>query len=185
MDAMHRTPPGSRRRQRGLTLIELAVVIAVIAIVAATAVPSFAAFVDARRIDGVAVALAGDLQLARREAVAQNRVLRVSVLAEAGATCWVLHTGNAGDCACGTGEQPVCRNGAERIAGRRVDAAERVRVEANVASMRVDPLHGTVTPAGTLRVADARGRSVHHVVNVLGRTRSCSPSGALAGWKPC
>lgn len=184
MDAMHDNPR-NRRAQAGLTLIELAVAVAVIAIVAATAAPSFAAFLDARRVDGAAVALAADLQLARREAVARNRALRLSVLADGDATCWVLHTGAASDCTCGADALPACGNGAEPIAGRRVDAAERVRVEANVASMRFDPLHGTVTPAGTLRVADPRGRSVQHVVNVLGRTRSCSPGGALAGWKPC
>lgn len=174
-----------RRATRGLTLIELAIVLAVVAIVGAVAAPSYTAFVDARRLDAAAVALAADIQLARREAVARHQPLQLSARTDAGATCWVLHTGAPADCSCGAGTEPVCSNGAHRIVARRLDAGERLRVEANVGSMRFDPLHGTVTPAGTWRVVDPRGRSVQHVVNVLGRTRSCSPAGALPGWKPC
>ena len=54
-------------------------------------------------------------------------------------------------------------------------AADRVSVGANVASIAFDPLHGTSTPTGTLRLVDAGGRAVHHVVNVMGRVRSCTP----------
>ena len=64
-------------------------------------------------------------------------------------------------------------------------AGERVRVTANVGSIAFDPLHGTSTPTGTLRLVDARGRAVHHIVNVMGRVRSCTPGGAVNGYRPC
>ena len=45
-------------------------------------------------------------------------------------------------------------------------------------------MHGTSTPTGTLRLVDSRGRAVHHVVNVMGRVRSCTPAG-VPGWRAC
>ena len=54
--------------------------------------------------------------------------------------------------------------------------------------MLFDPLHGTSTPAGTLKITGASGRAVQHVVNVMGRVRTCSPQGAapaLAGYRVC
>jgi type IV fimbrial biogenesis protein FimT len=79
----------------------------------------------------------------------------------------------------------VCGGGARAIKGVALAAAERVGVTANVASVVFDPLHGTSTPTGTLRLTGARGRAIHHIVNVVGRVRSCSPEGAVSGYPPC
>jgi type IV fimbrial biogenesis protein FimT len=54
-----------------------------------------------------------------------------------------------------------------------------------VASVLFDPLHGTSTPAGTWRVIGTGGRAVHHVINVMGRVRSCSPQAAVPGYRAC
>jgi hypothetical protein len=37
----------------------------------------------------------------------------------------------------------------------------------------------------TLRLASASGLAIQHVVNLLGRVRSCSPQGAVAGYRAC
>src|SRR5438270_250139 len=97
------TPIGSSG-QRGLSLLEVAIVVAIVAIVAAAATPSFTRLVDARRLDGAATRLAADIQWVRTEAIARDRALRLSVLADGGASCWVVHTGAAGDCRCGEAE---------------------------------------------------------------------------------
>ena len=172
-------------RQQGLTLLELAVVVAVVAIVAAAAAPSFTALIDARRLDSAATRLAADVQLARSEAIARNRPLRLSVFSGAGATCWIVHSGAAADCRCSDGAGAVCGGGARVVKSVVLAANERVSVAGNVASIVFDPLHGTSTPTGTLRVVGARGGAVHHVVNVVGRVRSCSPDGIVPGYSPC
>jgi type IV fimbrial biogenesis protein FimT len=185
MDTKHDTATSRRRDTRGVTLLELAVVIAVTAIVAATAVPELGSLVAARRLEGAATSLAADLQFARSEALARNRSLRLSVRGGVDATCWIVHTGAAADCDCSAAAGVVCMPGASAIRSVVLPAGERVSVAANVASIVFDPLHGTSTPTGTLRLVDTRGRSIHHIVNVVGRVRSCSPAGAVVGYPIC
>lgn len=184
MDTKHAST-STEGRQHGLTLIEAAIVLAITAIVAATAAPSLAAFVDKRRLDGAATALVADIHFARSEATAQRRALRLSVHSSGATSCWVVHTGPAAQCTCANVGPAVCTGGAAEIKTAILPAAERVRIAANVSSILFDPLHGTSTPTGTLRLADTRGRAIHHVVNVMGRVRSCSPGGTVSGYLAC
>jgi type IV fimbrial biogenesis protein FimT len=185
MATKHDTQRSSAGRQRGITLLETCVVVAITAIVATTALPSFASLIERLRLEGAATRLAADVQFVRGEALARNRPLRLSVHAGADATCWIVHSGAAAECSCASGAGVVCTGTAAEIKSVVLPAAERVGVAANVASIVFDPLHGTSTPTGTLRLVDSRGRAVHHVVNVVGRVRSCSPGAAIAGYPAC
>jgi type IV fimbrial biogenesis protein FimT len=135
----------------------------------------------------VAAQLETDLQLARAEAVAANRVLRLSFGPDA-AGCYVLHTGSAQACTCGTDALGVaaatCSAGTQVLRVAALQDAPGVRLQANVGSMAFEPQRGTVTPTATLRLANARDERVHLVVNLMGRVRACTPS-ATAGWPPC
>ena len=184
MATKHAATRAARPCELGFSLLEAAVVVAIVAIVGASALPSFSALIDARRLDSAATRLAADLQLSRSEAIARNRPLRLSVVAGADATCWVVHSGGASDCRC-SASGVTCANGALAIQSVVLPSAERVAVAGNVASIVFDPLHGTSTPTATLSLSDVRGRSVRHVVNVLGRVRSCSPAGTVAGYPAC
>ena len=184
MATRHGIQERGKRREGGLSLLELAIVVAIIAIVGATAVPSFTAAVDGRRLDAAATRLAADLQFVRGEALARNRSLRLSVRSGADASCWIVHTGNPADCSC-TAAAATCSGDALSIKSVVLPNSERVGVTGNVASIVFDPLHGTSTPTGTLRLIGAGGRAIHHVVNVLGRVRSCTPEGGVAGYPTC
>jgi type IV fimbrial biogenesis protein FimT len=183
METKH-TDHRSRSPQRGVTLIEMAVAIAVTVIVAATAAPGLTSFIEARRLDAAATQLAADIQLVRTEAVARNLPIRLSIHGDAASSCWVVHTGGAAQCSCAASGPAVCSGDATEIKTVVLGASDRVGVQGNVASMLFDPLHGTTTPTGTLRLVDAHGRAVHHIVNVMGRVRSCTPSG-VPGWRAC
>jgi len=92
MATKHPLDDSGKRRQRGFSLLETAIVVAILAIVGASAAPSFSAMVEARRLDAAATKLAADIQLARNEAIARNQTLRLSVRAGEDATCWIVHS---------------------------------------------------------------------------------------------
>jgi type IV fimbrial biogenesis protein FimT len=181
-DACTRT---RRQRQRGVTLIEACMVIAVAGVLVGTTAPALQDLIETRRVSGTAAQLATDIQWVRSEAVLRNTPVRLSFHVAADATCWIAHTGSANQCRCDVAGPAVCTGGAEGIKTVRLPAGENVALQANVASMLFDPLHGTSTPTGTLRIVGVHGREVQHVVNVMGRVRSCSPLGAVPGYRAC
>ncbi len=65
------------KRQRGFTLTELLVTIAVFGILAAIAIPSFFSWMPSLRLNGAARLVMGDLMAARMKAVSQNNRFRV------------------------------------------------------------------------------------------------------------
>ena len=174
-------------RQRGITLIEACITLAVVATVAASAAPSMRSLIDARRLAGAATQLGYDLQFARSTAIARNQRVRFSVQATTAGACYVIHTGNADECDCNRGDGPAaaCSGDARELRTVRLGSADRVSMQSNVASILFDPLHGTSTPTGTLRLVGADGREVRQIVNVMGRVRACSPQGGVPGYRAC
>ena len=172
-------------KQKGFTLIEACVTLAVAAVITTGAAPTMQQVLEARHLDGAASQLANDLQFARATAVARNQRLRFSMQTDAAGSCYVIHTGAADACRCGENGPAVCDSGASEIRTVRVPASDRVLVQANVASILFDPVHGTSTPAGTVRVIGSNGRELRHVVNVMGRVRTCSAQGSVGGYRAC
>lgn len=175
----------ARNQQRGLSLVEMSATLSVVAILAGAAVPSLQDSNKKRVLHGTAGQLASDLQFARSEAIARNEGVRVSFHSMAGAGCMLIHTGAATDCSCSDEGVAQCTGSAVLIKSSYFAASSGVAVTANVASMRFDSTLGTVSPAGTVKIASASGPSVHHVVSMLGRLRSCSPDGSATGYKAC
>ena len=173
------------RRQRGLTLIEACTVLAVTVVVATSAAPDMRDLIDTRRLDGAATQLATDIQYVRSAAVARNEPLRLSLHPSPGGSCYVIHSGAADQCSCDVAGPAQCVGGARELKTVTLADAERLSLQANVGSVLFDPLHGTSSPTGTLRVIGSRGRAVHHVINIMGRVRSCSPQPAVPGYRAC
>lgn len=175
-----------KQAQRGLTFVEVGAALTILATAATLALPGFAEVLQRRHVEGVAGELATDLQYLRSEAVARNQSLRASFIASPdGASCYVLHSGGAGDCQCQPEAPPRCAAGALALKGVLLPAGSRSSIRANVGSIVYDPRHGTSSPAATVRVIGSDGRAIHHVVNVMGRVRSCSPGGAIGGYREC
>ena len=174
-----------KRNHRGITLVETAATSTVLAIVVGTAAPMFQDVLARRSMDGTAAQLAIDLQYIRSEAVARNHALRISFQKSATASCYVIHTGSSGECSCAGNTVAQCTGGAEEIKTVHLPASAQVQLSSNVGSMLFHPVRGTVSPAGTLRLTGPRGMEIRHVVNMMGRTRSCSPQGSMKGYAVC
>ncbi len=170
---------------RGFTLIELMVTVAVAGVMLSIATPSLQGLVDARHTDGAAVQLAADLRYARSEAVMRNQSIRVSFLPTTAGSCYVIHTGASSLCQCAASGPAQCSAGAEQIKTVTLATNDRISLQSNVSSLLFDPLHGTSTPTGTLRVNGPHDRAVQHVINLTGRIRSCSPQASVSGYPTC
>jgi type IV fimbrial biogenesis protein FimT len=183
-----RTAMQRKRFSSGVTLIEACVVLAISAITLSAAVPNFRTFIETRRLSGVASQLATDIQFVRSEAVRRNQTLRLSVYAQAWGSCYVLHSGPTKQCSCTPDGPAQCAEGAIELKTVVLPARDAVQVQANVGYIAFDPLHGTSSPTGTLQVVGPSGRAIRHVVNIMGRVRTCTSTAdapAVAGYTVC
>jgi type IV fimbrial biogenesis protein FimT len=172
-------------RQRGLSLVECTTAMAIAAAALGTVAPGFGTLKANKQLAAAAAEFETDVHLARSLAVSRNATVRISFDSQAGASCYVLHGGGAGDCTCAATGLAVCVDGVESLRVVHFPAQSQVALSANVASVVFDPVKGTSTPAGTARFVSPKGAAVHQVVNVMGRVRSCSPGKAVSGFKAC
>jgi type IV fimbrial biogenesis protein FimT len=176
-----------RREQLGVTLIEAMMVVAVVSIAIGTALPSLASLRQRADLTGVAAQVETDIQFARSQAVALNRTVQLTLRESSDGTCYFVHTGPAADCTCSprAASPASCAGPAELLRAVSFAAPGPVQVRSASKTLTYDPFKGTVTPTATLRVEGKNGQAVHQVVNLLGRVRSCSPNGRVAGERTC
>lgn len=172
------------RRQRGITLIEACIAVAIAGVLASSALPSLQQALQRHGLDGAATQVSNDLRFVRSEAIARNEPVRASFFRGSAGSGYVLHTGAAGTCRGGGDGATTCSAQGREIKTVFHPRQSGVDLQANVASVVFDPVHGTAAPSATVRVSSADA-SVHQVVNIMGRVRSCSPGGSMPGYKPC
>lgn len=168
---------------RGLTLMELIVTVAILAILVALAVPSFNAFLAKGRLSGAAEALAQDLQLARSEALRRNDDVRLS-FSPGAAWCYGSVAGTTA-CDCTQGSCTLRRVDNSDYAGVTITS---VTFGGNTATFTARQGLGNAGAvefnhpnAGTLRVSlGTTGQS-----DPAGQVRICSTSGGLAHHPAC
>ncbi len=174
--------PPQPRPAPGFTLVEVAIVLCIAAVLATLAWPGIGSLMERRRLDGAASALAGDLQFSRSEAIARNEPVYLTALSNGdGDACWLVHTGPNADCSCESG----CTGETSLLRKTRLPAADGVRLHAPAGSLQFDPKLGTCTPTGTFELVGRSGNAVHQIVNVMGRVRTCSPHARVAGHAAC
>jgi type IV fimbrial biogenesis protein FimT len=187
-------------RTRGLTVIELMVVIAVAGVLVALAAPSMRGLISAQRVSGTNAELVTDLQYARSEAVRRNLDVRVGFQSTDVLSCYVAYVsvgGGAASCDCSlTPGSNVCGVGLEEVKTVQVLRSTGVAFSASSAAGPIlsfgrisgaqAPTPGasapglfeitvTGTPRGQLRTS----------VNLAGRPSVCTPDTSISGVPPC
>lgn len=191
--AQHRNVGASEEemkiRQHGFSIIEAMVVVAIVAILATVAVPSFIELIGKQRLKGAASVLYGDLQYARSEAVQRNIPVTVTFTAGNSATwCYIIHTVVTGTtCTCGASGS--CTGSAVNL--KNVSGADSSGVTMALAltggatEIPFEPRQGMATTSGNITLTGINSLQVQNQVNLLGRVRLCSPGGAVSGYPSC
>lgn len=168
----------------GVTLIELAIALAILAILGVMGVPSFADLVARQRLHAAAHHLQADLALARQEAGRQALPVHLG-FQRGGSWCYAVRAGTpptTADCAPGTGRSA---SGASLL--RAVHGSEWPGVRLVLShDVLLDPQGRAGLGAGTVaQFALDDGRQLQVRITPLGRTAVCAPAVPIAGMPPC
>ena len=195
---------------RGLTLPELLVALAVVAILIAVAVPSFRGLIEVQRLRSINSQLVTDLQFARNEAATRGVPLRVMFDTNADTTCYSLYTSagsapltpNPNDlsCDCLAGPGNACNGVPGTLEVKTVSIPTSLGVQVlplyGVSAFAFDPATGGLLtiPAdqpslpmaqfGVQARLDA-SRRFFNILNQSGRPSVCSPPGTTLGAAAC
>lgn len=178
----YRSQPPRRQSAPGFGLIEALVAATAAALMAAAALPQLAGMVELHRLRAASADWSRVVSAARDWAFNQQRDVRLDLHRD-GSACLLLHDGARGACT-GCLGAAVCQSGV-RLLARTQPLPRGLAATANSASQAWSAGPRVVTPTGTWQIALADGRAIHHVVNVAGRMRVCSPQGRVSGLAAC
>ena len=167
--AAHRHPPAQRSR-RGLTLLELVIGLAVVAVLSAMAWPSLHGRLAREKLNTAAQALHADLTEARFEAARRGQTLHV-VVSAGPLWCWSVAATPGCDCAL----PQACQLQAVRAKdhpGLQLLGASVTRLNADGAAdgdfsttlenRSHEQLRVSLSPLGRARICTARGTATRH-----------------------
>ncbi len=133
----------------------------------------------------MAQTVATDVQQARGEAVRRAANVQLRFSEHPGGSCYIIHTGNAGQCRCRDDGEAVCTGGAAVLKLEWVPSSRQTTIRANVPSMGFNARIGTVSPAGSIDVTNVDGENIRHVVSVVGRIRTCTTTRSKSSLPDC
>lgn len=174
----------SHRRCRGATLVEMCAALAVAGLLAGMALPALQQVRERQVWRATSEALAFDLRLARAEALRLTEAVNVRISARGKSGCYLLFTGPRDACDCADGKALCKTEGAAVLHTQWLPAGGALQLSSNVETMAFQPLHGAVTPAGTIELTLRQGDTLRHTVAITGRVRVCMLS-TSAGAQRC
>lgn len=174
--------------RRGVTLIEMLIVVGILGIILAAAAPSVADIMARRRVEMVAAELATNLAYARSEA--GMRPQNVYIFFDGAGSCYSLvFWGGAGDCDCTLGAGNACSAPgviATEFKTVQLASSTGVRLSSTDSPIMFQSRRMSASPDGAaVTVSSSRGGQLKLTVNAAGRVASCSPDGSITGVARC
>jgi len=170
--------PLMRRPAFGFTMIEVALVLAVLAILAALALPDVGRRMERQRLQSAAQGLAADLTEARFEAARQGQALFVEARpAPSTGSDWCWTVARSANCDCAVAQ--TCQVHAVRSADWRG-----VRLVEGLA-VALQPGGTAAGPRQAALLESSRGEQLRVEVSALGRARVCATRGTWPSMPAC
>lgn len=168
------------KQHTGFTLLETMIVVAIIAILAAMAAPSFSSLLEKQRITGAAEAVLADLRWARAESIKRNRNVRAIFTTGSSWSYTIISDSNSngtfGDTVSGVADETIKSvNGSDFTATSLAAASF-----SGVAYATFDPARGTAS-AGGVKI-DTTNLKLKVNVSILGRISICTRDGSVSGY---
>jgi prepilin-type N-terminal cleavage/methylation domain-containing protein len=195
--------PFASQRSFGLTMVEVLVVVAICAILASIAVPSFRSWMTSQRVISTTGEILSDLRFARSEAVTSNSSVFVVFNNDAGNGCYTVFrspdTGGSDEsgltqCDCAKGAGSACDGAVsfKELKTFALPAGADVSISGPLgeiyrSSQYFNSTDVAVNTGMKVRVIAAGGKELNIVTSpILPRPSVCSPAGSkIAGYKPC
>ena len=174
--------------QKRFTLIETMVLVALLAILTGTAVPSFKNMMINRHLEGKASEYVTHMKWARSLAVSSNEAVNLHIAIGESASCYVVFQGPINDCRCNAnGNGAVCTTAGNDLLVMVLPHFDGVSVSAQTgtATFRINPKQRTISPTLTAIFTADNGKVIHNISNILGRAHSCTPTEASSGFRIC
>lgn len=187
--------PGHSSSCRGLTLVELMVVLSIVIVLVALAAPSFSAMIARERVKSINADIVTALQYARSEAIQRRANVSVNFRTQAGQmTCYSVYTQDSvGACDCRQLVNPCVLPGVGVAAGFLLKLVQVPTATGVTLS--------TDAPQQTITITPERGFSQTNAVDAINVTASsggrlqtrvnqtqirvCSPDGSIGGVPSC
>lgn len=179
--------------RQGMTLVELLLSVAIVAVLLAVAVPSMYEFVMRKRVEGIADELIGDLRFARSMLARNNQTTWIKFSKTQSETCYVVfHPVSILECDCTA--SPVCSSlgpsTAVELKTVRIPASSHVTLapkEGSSSTLKLDAPTGlpATGSAITISIKASPGGEVRLTTSQTGRPQLCSVSGHASAYPAC
>lgn len=168
----------------GFTLVELVVTLAVAAILAMIAVPSYNNMLESMRARRATESMVAAFYNAKSEAVKRNAFVRVVFTTSNSGATWCYGLTELTTCNCTTANS--CQlDGVDRVVSNAQFSG--IAATASATTFSFNPIRGTVNAGNVQFTSNTQGYQSRAVVSDRGRITTCSTSGAgyMGAFEPC
>lgn len=187
-----------KRRQAGLSLVEILVGVAVLGVILAVAAPSLAELMERRRIVAAAGEIADVLNYAKSEANAASGdkiTLHAEPVPDGLSSCIRLTTSSNYDyCGCDRSGAALCSGGPTVVlrdfvlpkdTGVSFETTGNWGARPYIASISRNTRYTNITDVQVTVTGRRTGAQLRVQYNDVGRVRTCSPGGSISGFPSC